>query len=56
MAVGYEILVRVAASFFRKTVPVWILDVVSSLVRAPDAIARLTVAFRDLLRGELGLL
>ena len=47
---------RVAASGFKKPAPLWILDVVSSLVYALDATARLTVAFREPLRGERGLL
>lgn len=47
---------RVAASGFTKTAPLCMLDVISSLIRAPDTIARLAVAFREPLRGKLGLL
>ena len=51
--VGYETLTGAAALGFGKTAPLCLLDVISWLVRAPNVLARLTVAFREPLRDEL---
>ena len=47
---------RVATFGFEKTAPLCLLDVISSLVSAPDAIGRLTVAFGKRILGEVRLL
>ena len=51
--VGWETLMGAAVFGFKKTAPSCVLDVISWLVTAPDALARLTVAFRDPLRVGL---
>ena len=52
-AVGWETLTGGAAFGFEKTAPLCLSDVISWLVNAPNALARLAVAFRDPLRVEL---
>ena len=47
---------RVAAFGLEKTAPLCLLDVISSLICAPDAIGRLTVAFGKRILGEVRLL
>lgn len=53
---GWELLKRAVALGFMKVAPLFLSDVFSWLLSAPNAMARLTVVFREPLRGEVGLL